>query len=161
MHRPRDPRRDEELLTPDLILEAVRKIGPAAAQQFYRALAAGSEAADRAEAAVGLADDTAADRASNLTILRNLLGDAAPEVRIRAGVSLVCLGEPGADVSLRERLQAGDDSERSMILAQLDRLSGPQLEPFRKDIQAIAANAREPQFIHTLAVKLAAKLTGK
>ena len=61
LRRPRDPRRDEELLTPELVLEAVRKIGPAAAQEFYRALAAASGSTDRAEAAVGLADP-AADR---------------------------------------------------------------------------------------------------
>ena len=126
--RPHDPRRDEELLTPDLILEAVRKIGPAAAQEFYRTLAAASDSADRAEAAIGLTEGT--DREPNLKILRNLADDAMVDVSIRARVSLLLLGEPGEDAFLRDRLHAGDDQERREILEQLGRLSGNQLVLF-------------------------------
>ncbi|MCX6873985.1 MAG: HEAT repeat domain-containing protein [Verrucomicrobia bacterium] len=158
LRRPRDPRRDEELLTPELVLEAVRKIGPAAAQAFYRTLAAAAASNDRAEAAVGLADAAATDREQTLTILRNLSGDPAQEVRIRARVSLLLLAEPGMDAFLRERLHAGDNSERGEILSQLSRLLGPQLEDFRQAIEAIATNAREPQYLRERAGVLAAKL---
>jgi HEAT repeat protein len=153
--RPHDPRRDEELLTPDLILEAVRKIGPAAAQEFYRTLAAASDSADRAEAAIGLTEGT--DREPNLKILRNLADDAMVDVSIRARVSLLLLGEPGEDAFLRDRLHAGDDQERREILDQLGRLSGNQLAYFNKDLEAIAKNPREPQFLRERAATLAAK----
>jgi hypothetical protein len=153
--RPHDPRRDEELLTPELILEAVRKIGPAAAQEFYRTLAAANDSADRAEAAIGLTEGT--DCEPNLKILRNLADDAMIDVSIRARVSLLLLGEPGEDAFLRDRLHAGDDQERREILDQLGRLSGNQLAYFNKDLEAVAKNPREPQFLRERAATLAAK----
>jgi HEAT repeat protein len=155
--RPRDPRRDEELLTPDLVLEAVHKIGPAAAPEFYRALAAARESTDRAEAAVGMAEVAPADRETSLAILRNLSGDPEMGVRIRATASLVLLDEPGADAALRDRLRAGDANERGEILRQLSRLPKPRFEFFRKEITAIASNTREPEFLRTLAAGLAGK----
>lgn len=153
--RPHDPRRDEELLTPELILEAVRKIGPAAAQEFYRTLAAASDSTDRAEAAIGLTEGI--DREPTLKILRNLAGDPVRDVSIRARVSLLLLGEPGEDAVLRDRLHAGDDQERREILDQLGRLSGNQLAYFNKDLEAVAKNPREPQFLRERAATLAAK----
>lgn len=157
MRRPRDPRRDEELLTPDLVLEAVHKIGPAAAPEFYRALAGAGESTDRAEAAVGLAEVAPADREMSLTILRNLSGDPEMGVRIRASTSLILLDEPGADAALRERLRTGDADERGEILRQLGRLPKPRLEFFRKETAAIASNNREPEFLRNLAAGLAGK----
>jgi HEAT repeat protein len=154
LRRPLDPRRDEDLLTPELVLEAVRKIGPAAAQEFHRTLAAASDPADRAEAAVGLANP--ADRETNLKILRNLAADRVQDVALRARVSLVVLGEPGVDAFLLERLQAGDAPERRAILVQLDRLSGQQLVIFRQALEAIANNPREPS-LRDLAAALAGK----
>lgn len=156
--RPRDPRQDEDLLTPQQILEAVRQIGPAAAQQFYRALAGASQAADRAEAAVGLADGMAGERARNLAILRNLLGDPAADVRLRARVSLLLLAEPGMDTWLRDRLRTGEDRERGDVLGQLGRLPAAQLEFFRPEIQAIATNARAPIYLREQARPVAARL---
>ena len=79
----------------------------------------------------------------NLAILRNLQGDPAQDVRIRARVSLLLLGEPGMDTFLRDRLRAGDEQERR-DWTQLDRLSGPQLAFFRQALEAIAKNPREP-----------------
>jgi HEAT repeat protein len=154
LRRPRDPRRDEELLTPELVLEAIRKIGPAAAQVFYRSLAAASDSNDRAEAALGLAEPT--DRESNLKILRNLADDPVQEVSLRARVSLVVLGEPGADGFLLDRLHAGGEQERRTILVQLDRLSASQLGAFRQALEAIAKNPREP-YLRDLAAALAGK----
>jgi HEAT repeat protein len=158
MARPANPRRDEELLTADLVLEAVRKIGPGAAQEFYRALAGAKETLDRAEAAVGLAEGTATDRDKNLAILNNLRGDADPGVRIRAQVSLLLLGERRVEAGLRDRLAAGDQSEQGDILGQLARVSGQQLEFARKEIEAIAGNDRLPQFLRARASPLVTKL---
>jgi len=155
--RPRDPRRDEELLTPAIVLEAVRKIGPAAAQPFYRALAAGNAPDERAEAAVGLADAAADGRADAVIILRNLSGDAIPVVRIRATASLLLLGEPGMDTALRERLSTGDDGERGEILSQLLRVPQDRREFFRKEIEAIAGNVREPEYLRQRAAALKGK----
>jgi len=132
----------------------VPKIGPATVQEFYRTLAAASHHADRAEAAVGLANP--ADRETNLKILRNLVNDPVQDVSLRARVSLVLLGEPGADAFLLNRLQAGDEQERRAILMQLDRLSGPQLGFFRQALEAIARNPREP-YLRDLAAALAGK----
>ena len=155
--RPHDPRRDEELLTPELVLEAVRKIGPAAAQPFYRALAADSTPGDRAEAAIGLVDAAAADRADNLKILRNLAGDADLAVRIRATTSLLLLDEPGMEQALRDRLSAGDNNERGEILGQLARLPKERLANFRPQIAAIAKNVREPEYLRQRAAALGGK----
>jgi len=154
---PRDPHRDEELLTPEIVLEAVRKIGPAAAQPFYRALAAASTPDARAEAAVGLAAAAATERTDDMNILRNLSGDADPVVRIRATTSLFLLDEPGMDTVLRERLASGNNSERGEILSQLARLPKERRAFFRKDIEAVARNVREPEFLRQRAAALEGK----
>ena len=155
--RTQGPRRDEELLTPALVLEAVRKIGPAAAQPFYRALAAGNAPDERAEAAIGLADAAADDRTDSLKILRNLAGDADLMVRIRATTSLLLLDEPGMDTTLSERLASGDDHERGEILSQLARLPKERLAFFRKEIEAIAGKDREPEYLRQRAAALSRK----
>ena len=81
---PIDPRRDEELLSSQMILQAVGKIGPAAMGDWYRKLAASSNAGARQQAAIHLSDKP---------ILRNLLADSADIVRLSAAVSLLELGE--------------------------------------------------------------------
>ena len=60
--KPVDPRRNEVLLRPRHVLEAVRKIGPAAAQEFYRTRAGERDREGRQEAAERLAECTDADR---------------------------------------------------------------------------------------------------
>ncbi len=88
-----DPRRNEPLLSPEMILEAVRKIGPEASQAFYRTLAAESDTAARREAAMRLAECEPEAAAANLPVLRNLLADPSTEVRISAAVSLLIFGQ--------------------------------------------------------------------
>jgi HEAT repeat protein len=139
------------------VLEALRKIGSAAAPQFYRTLAAATASNDRAAAAVGLAEVTDTSREMNLTILRNLLGDPDPGVRLRARVSLMLHGESAMDGPLRDRLRAGDHSERWEILGQLERLPGPLLELFRKDIEAIASNTSATESLRRRAAALLGK----
>jgi hypothetical protein len=76
-------------------------------------------------------------------------------VRIAAEVSLVQVGEAGAESALLERIKQGDNQERSEILGQLSRLPGARLESFRKQIDAMAANDREPEYIRARARSLA------
>jgi HEAT repeat protein len=155
--RPADPRQDETLLTAGLVLEAVRKMGPAA-QDFYRALAGAKEASDRAEAAVGLAEGTAADRDKNLAILNNLRADGDAGVQVRALVSLLILGQREPESILRQRLISGSDSEQGQVLEQLARVPGPQLQFARQEIEAIAGNDRRARFLRNYAAPLVPKL---
>lgn len=155
--RPTDPRRDEELLSADLVLEAVHKIGPPA-REFYRALSGATEASDRAEAAVGLAGATGADQDKNRAILNNLRADTDPGVRVRALVSLLVLGDHEVEAGLRDRLTTANESEQGEILQQLARLPGRQLQFARKEIEAIAGSDRLPQFLRGRAAPLLSKL---
>ena len=153
-----DPRLNEELLGSHHILEAVRKIGPAAAQAFYRGLAGANGMEERNEAAVALADCNPDERATNLVILRNLLADSLAPVRTRASVSLLLLGQSDVEPLVRERLASADNSERGEILAQLTRLSAPQLEFVRKEVETIVADSNAPQYLHDGAAQLLPKL---
>lgn len=158
--RPHDPRRDEELLTTEQVLETVRKIGPEGAQEFYRALAGAKEARDRAEAAIGLAAAQGADLEKSRSVLRNLRGDSSSLVRACSTVSLMQLGEPGLETLLRDRLKSADSGERGEILEQLARLPAVQLRRCEEEINAIAANEREPAFLRARAKSLADSLRG-
>ena len=91
--RPLDPAGNEPLLTPALILESVRKIGPQVAQDFYRALAGERDVEGRLEAAQQLAAGTGPQRERNLPILKNLLSDENASVRLVAAVSLILLDQ--------------------------------------------------------------------
>ena len=158
LRRPHDPRRDEELLTAEQVLDAVRKIGPEQAQAFYRALAGAKGDGDRAQAALGLGAAAGPDQESSRSVLRSLRGDAAPLVRASAAVSLIQLGEDGAEPALLERLKNADNTERREILDQLARLPVARLEFFRKEIETIAANDREPEYVRSRASALISKL---
>ncbi|MEA3208072.1 MAG: hypothetical protein QOE70_1129 [Chthoniobacter sp.] len=133
-----DPRRDEELLEPQHILEAVAKIGAAAAQDFYRALAAEKNADARREAAIHLAEGK---RADNLPALRNLSADPDQAVRMGAAVSLWILGEENVQASLQEWLQSPQESIKRQVVDQLARVKTPARLAFAaKPLQAIAAD---------------------
>jgi HEAT repeat protein len=156
--KPRDPRRNEELIESRHILEAVRKIGPAAAQQFYRGLAGAKGMEERNEAAGALADCKPEDRSTNVVILRNLLGDSLSPVRTRAAVSLLLLGETDTQPALRDKLSDTDNGERGAVLEQLGRLSAAQLEFARTEIEGIASEATAPRFLKDRAATLLKKL---
>ena len=152
-----NPRREEQLLTAELVLEAVHKLGPAA-QGFYRSLAGAREVAEREEAAVALGEAQGNDVEKNLPILKSLRGDSNPDVQVRALVSLLRLGDRSAEPELRNRLANGDESQQGAVLAQMDRLESKQLEFARKEIEAMARNDRLPRFLHERASALASKL---
>jgi HEAT repeat protein len=140
--KPTDPRRDEELLEPRHILEAVRKIGPAASQDFYRALAGEKDIEGRREAALQLAEGGKDDLDTNIVVLRQLLADGEVSVRIRAAGSLLILKQDIAQRPILEWLTSPNDWEKAHTLEQLDRVKDGSLLRFARDaIQAIANDA--------------------
>jgi HEAT repeat protein/predicted negative regulator of RcsB-dependent stress response len=149
---PIDPRRNEELLAPKHILEAVRKIGPVVSQEFYRALAGTGDTTAREEAAERLAEGGQDDIARNLPILRNLLADAAENVRMAAAVSLLIMGQKEAQPPILEWLDAAQAWQRSAILDQLKRVDdAAQLAFAHPKIAAIAADTAESDDLRQLA----------
>jgi len=147
---PPDPKYDEEMLAPEHILEAVRKIGTAGLREFHRTLAASKIPADRMEATLGLAETDDDGREENLAILRNLMADPQPDVRASACVSLHALGEP----DLKSAWSAGDLNERSELLRQMRRLSFDLLESMRGEIEEVTGNMRMPQYSRDFARNL-------
>lgn len=139
---PLDPREDEELLSPELILQAVAAIGPARAQEFYRGLAGLKDAAGRVEAAVRLAEGSAAELPANLPVLKSLLADPGQEVRLEAAVSLLILGESVAEPPVLEWLERGDRWQKVRTVRALQRVpDGVRLAFARRPLEAIAADA--------------------
>jgi len=136
-----DPRRNEELLSTKIVLEAVRKIGPGASQGFYRALAAEDDAEGRREAAIRLAEGEQSDAEKNLPILRSLLGDNDITVRMRAAVSLLILGDEAARGPVLEWLDSPRAWENVQILYQLRRVRTADAVSFAIErIKAIASD---------------------
>ncbi|MBM4035256.1 MAG: hypothetical protein FJ291_26225 [Planctomycetes bacterium] len=137
--KPIDPQRHEDLLRPDHILAAVREIGPAASQDFYRALAGERDAEGRCEAAIQLAQGGKDDLDRNLVVLRQLLADAEISVRVRAAASLLILKQDIAQRTILEWLTSPNDWEKAHTLEQLGRVKDASLLRFARDaIQAIA-----------------------
>ena len=154
----------EELLTPALVLEAVRKIGPAFAQEFYRALAGEKDAAARCEAAVQLLAAPEEELGKILPILYNLLTDTDTSVRMAAAVSKVLLDNKAplpidpfsvyARRCILEWLMSSNRWERRAILMQLTRVSPNLLSFARKAITAIADSPFEEEENQRLAKSL-------
>lgn len=139
---PRNPPRDEALLAPRDILQAVMKIGPEAAQAFYRSLAGERFSEGRREAAMALGEGSQEDREINLLILRNLCADGDLEVRISATVSLLMLGEQQVQQMLLEWLNLPRSQERSLVLKQLGRVrDATQLDFAREPLKKIAEDS--------------------
>jgi len=139
--QPIDPRQHEELLEPGDILEAVRKIGPAASQDFYRALAGEKDSEARREAAVGLVEGSSEDTQENLPILRQLLADTDIRVQMAAAVSLLSVGQDVAQGYILQWLTAPEEWTRCRALEELHRVSVPaKLNFARKQIEAIATD---------------------
>jgi HEAT repeat protein len=123
---PADPREGEELLSPDIILSAVAKIGPSAARDFYRMLAGGKDTSGRVQAALHLAGGDVADREGNVAILKNLLSDEDEPVKISAAVSLLVCGEEVAKRLLLEWLEGGSPWTKRRVVMELLRVKERQ-----------------------------------
>jgi HEAT repeat protein/predicted negative regulator of RcsB-dependent stress response len=142
----------EQLLTPAMVLEAARKIGPEFAQEFYRALAGEKDRDGRLEAAAQLAEGAGEDLARNIPTLRHLLGDNDTGIRMAAAASLVLIN---VRVNLRENpsvaacqfildwLSSPNTWERQAMLRQLARVREPGALAFaRERITALATDVR-------------------
>jgi HEAT repeat protein len=123
--RPREPGHPEDLIDPGDILNAVRAIGTAAAQDFYRKLAAETDHAIRRDAAEQLAEGRGADQDRNLPVLRNLLADSSVSVRMSAAVSLLTLGQDEGQTAILEALRSHDRSAPGIAVWQLRRIKDP------------------------------------
>jgi HEAT repeat protein len=133
-----DPKENEWLLSTQIVLEAVRKIGPAASQAFYRTLAGEKDSEGRREAAERLSEGTDSDLEANLPIVRNLLADGDETTRIRAAASLIILGNDAGQAVILEWLRS-DVWKKRQAMEQLLRLKDPARRAFaEKDIRAIA-----------------------
>jgi HEAT repeat protein/tetratricopeptide (TPR) repeat protein len=148
---PIDPRLHEKLLSPRMILDAVRKIGPTVSQSFYRQLAAAPDAEARSAAAARLAEGTAEDRTKNLLILRNLMGDSNTAVRAGAAVSLLLLGESNAERQIVAWLLSPEPGQRYDMLRQLSRIKdGRRLIFLRETLHTLARQSRNRYDIERL-----------
>ena len=85
-------------------------------------------------------------------------GDAHSLVRVSAAVSLIQLGEDGVPTRLARRLKNADNAERRQILDQFARLPAARLKFFGNEIEKIAANDREPEYVRSGASALVRKL---
>jgi len=141
---PLDPRDGEDLLTGRYILDAVRKIGNAAAQELYRTLAGQSDNEARAEAARVLADGTPDDRAKNLPILRHLLADTDFTIHLRAAVSLFLLNDGDRKPSILEALSSPNEWQRLSAAVELARVNDATRLTFARPRLEAIVNEREP-----------------
>jgi len=150
-----DPQKDEELLSPHLILEAVSKIGSDETQEFYRTLAGEKDTEARSEAAIHLAEGSPANRQQNVAILNNLLADSSPAVRMHAAVSLLILGENTGKQAILEWLGSTSVGDKEFILRELGRVKEASRLEFAQDqIAKIASDANLPERIRNLAGSL-------
>jgi HEAT repeat protein len=152
----------EETLKSENILDAIGKIGPEKAQPFYRELALGKDARDRAEAAIPLGQASATDRATNIAILKTLAIDRISLVRVRASVGLLLLGEISSREFLQDRLRNGNSIyERVQIVKDLELLPREQLAFIANDLISIANSEKEQTWIRNLAQAQYDRFLGK
>ncbi len=95
---PADPRVDEPLLSPTMVLTAIASIGPEHAQAFYRRIAADTtDRAGRSQAARHLGAAKADEQEASLAVLRTIAANTSEGYnQAAAGVSLVQLGDADA-----------------------------------------------------------------
>ena len=150
-----DPGRQEELLQPQDILDAVAKIGPELSQEFYRALASSKDIDARQEAAEQLAAGSPADREKNLVVMKSLLTDSVSAIRVRAAVGLILLEDRTGQDVIQDALKTTNDWELGQTLEQLGRLPDPAQRSFCVPrLREIAKNSMARERIRRLASDL-------
>ena len=143
---PLRPDLDEELFTAKHVLDAIRKIGPSVAQDFYRKLAAEKNADARREAAIHLTD---------VLILGNLLGDSQSMVCIEAAVSLHLLGDKRGSARLLAGLSSGERGEKGLTVRALSRVKDAAALAFAQSgLKLIADDVSADRFLREEARKL-------
>jgi HEAT repeat protein len=156
--KPTDPLLYEELLSRDHILNAVREIGLAAAQEFFRQLAASQDAEARRTAADALGEGGKGDRDKDVPLLRGLLHDAERSVRMGAAVSLLLLDQEDAQKPILTWLGSKDVNEKYQIVAHLQRIEDNRRLAFaRKALEAVAADGTLPAALRQQAQELLAR----
>lgn len=157
--KPIDPKEDEWLLTPEIILDAVRKVGPESSQTFYRKLAAESDYEARHEAAMRLGECGNNDYPENEPILRNLLGDNTLGVQTAAAVSLLMMGHQEMQQRIVEWLESQDRAAHYFILEQFDRVADARHLTFaRAGIQKILRDPGRAWEVNRRAERLLARI---
>lgn len=155
LREPLEPSYDEKLLSPEDILEAIRKIGPEAAQEFYRTLAGDREEEARIEAAAQLAQCTGEDLEKNIPVLRGLLGDDDVRICMNAAVSLLISGQIQSRDMILKWLDSPARWEKSWIIMILKRVKDPSKLVFaREKIEAAAEDESLDREVRNSARKL-------
>lgn len=132
----------EEVLLPQHILDAVRKIGPEYSQDFYRALASSKDATARATAAKQLVGGLSVDRDRNVAVLKRLLVDDVASVRVVAAVGLIGLQDVSGQAVILDLLNSNDSRQLRRTLAAVATIGdAAQLSFCRDRIEAIANDA--------------------
>ena len=141
---PADPRHEEPLLSPQMVLEALRKIGPEHAQTFYRNIASEEQYGQgRHEAARMLAHADDSEREASISVLR-ILAASPKEVRVQAAaaVSLLLLGDTEiAESTILTCL--GSDTKIYAVAELSERVTDKSTLKFAKN--AIRAIANDPK----------------
>ncbi|HYT94728.1 MAG TPA: HEAT repeat domain-containing protein [Gemmataceae bacterium] len=150
-----DPIDFEELLSAEMILQALEEIGAADAPEFYRALAGSSNHAHRLRGIAGLANARSSDRALHVKMLRHLTGDDTFAIVCEATVSLYLLGQDDARPTLAGWLKSKDVGTRMATLQALLRVRDPhQLDFAVADARRIAATEANPLYLIQQAQRL-------
>lgn len=159
--KPVNPRRNEWLLSTEIVLNAVRKIGPDASQDFYRKLAGGEDPEARKQAAECLAEGKAKDREKNLPILQNLLSDKEERVQVRAAVSLLKLDDKSGQKIILQWLK-GRPWQKRLVLTLLEKVKNPDRLSFaKKEIITISKDKKMNSYSNRHIKKMAEELLKK
>lgn len=138
---PIDPRRNEELLEPRHVLDAVAKIGGAPAQEFFRSIAGKEDPTGRWAAARHLRSADPRQVELNLPILRNLMSDDSSATAVAAAVSLLVLGQAEAEEPILAWLESRDRHLKHQTVTSLLSVADRSRLSFAR--RALEAGARD------------------
>lgn len=141
------PEVNEWLLTPEIILQALKKIGykETGVPDFYRSLAGGRKLSERQEAARGLVSLNEDEIEKNLSVLRSLKADPSIEVRVAATVSLLILDQIENQKEISLWLGKPELGECRLVIEELLRVKNPKTLEFTKDLLQLRLKDRKPQ----------------
>ncbi|NNE92479.1 MAG: HEAT repeat domain-containing protein, partial [Verrucomicrobiales bacterium] len=154
---PADPRHDEPLLSPRMVLEAVEKIGPEHAQEFFRGLVGEkNDHEGRLAAARGLGDAPEDERNESARVLRILAADAAnPRVQAAASVSLFLISDETGPAAVKTALSGPGFA---FVLDEIfTRVPPERYSKFKfavEELTRIGDNSKTTDFVRERAVKI-------
>lgn len=153
---PADPRHSEPLLSPQMVLQALAKIGPERAQRFYRSVAADDQdSTGRFEAARMLGHAVGEDRELSIASLRILASDMKNSgMQAAAGVSLLRLGEEKAGESAVLGSLSGNSAARALNELWNQREDSARLDFAAESLRAIEGDLKLDQDLRERATEL-------